>query len=112
MKDRTRLVLTMLAIAYAVFLVRWGRDLGKVRFGVLAAHLVTYAAVNVGFGLHFFVLALTNNPAVRADPGEAADFVMDSGWFGAALAMPALWGVGLLMHSVGAITNRGFEATR
>lgn len=102
----------VLALGYAVLLRLRGRDLARVRFGVLATHVVTYAAVNVGFGLHFFALALANHPAIRADPEHAAEFAMDPGWFGAAIAMPAFWGVGLLVHALGAIAGRGFEADR
>ena len=96
-----------IALGYALFLLRFGADLGKVRFGQVAAHAITYAAVCGGYLLHLFVLAVTGSPVI-ADPG----FVMDPGWFGAAVSMPALWSMGLVAHLLGAVLGRGFEARR
>ena len=103
-------ITAVIAIAYAIFLFWIGRDLGRVRFGKVAAHAVTFAAVNGGFLLHFFVLAAVDSPAI-AGPGGAG-FVMDPGWFGAAVAMPAFWSLGLAAHVMGATLGRGFEAAR
>lgn len=97
----------LIALGYAGFLVKFGQDLRKVRYGGLAAHAITYASVNTGFGLHFFVIALAGGPGVEG----GGDFVLDGGWFGAAIAMPALWGVGLVLHGLGAAAGRGFEAS-
>lgn len=103
-------VLTVaIAVGYAIFLWRSGGALGRVRFGRLTAHAVVFAAVNGGYLLHFYVLAATGSPAV-AGPGDG--FVMDPGWFGAAIGMPAFWSLGLLAHALGAIAGRGFEASR
>ena len=77
----------VVAVGYAAFLQRVGRDLGRVRFGKVAALAVTFAAVTGGF-------------------------VMDPGWFGAAIAMPAFWSIGLAAHVLGATLGRGFEAAR
>lgn len=99
----------LIALGYAGFLMRYGSDLGKVRYGQLTAHAITFAAVNTGFGLHFFLLAMAGGSAINAS-GDG--FVMDGGWFGAAVAMPALWGVGLVLHALGAVAGRGFEAAR
>jgi hypothetical protein len=98
----------VIALGYAGFLLAYGRRLAKVRFGLLAAHVMTYTAVNAGFLLHFFILAATGSPAVHG-PGE---FVMDPRWFGVVIGMPTFWGLGLLIHSLGAILGRGFEASR
>ncbi|MGW3548026.1 hypothetical protein ACWDHH_09660 [Janibacter hoylei] len=100
----------VVAVGYAAFLQRVGRDLGRVRFGKVAAHAVTFAAVNGGFLLHLFVLATIDSPAV-AGP-VTGGFVMDPGWFGAAIAMPAFWSIGLAAHVLGATLGRGFEAAR
>lgn len=100
-----------IGVGYAAFLVRTGRDLGRVRFGKVAAHAVTFAAVNGGYLIHLFVLASLGSPAVEG-PAMADGFVMDPGWFGAAIAMPAFWSIGLAAHVLGAALGRGFEARR
>lgn len=108
----TEVLTAVVALGYAAFLLRYGRDLAKVRFGLLAAHIVCYTAVNVGYGLHFFVLAVMGNTAIDGPHSATGDFVMDPGWFGVAVAMPALWGAGLLIHALGALAGHGFEASR
>ncbi|WP_018157412.1 hypothetical protein [Demetria terragena] len=100
----------VIAVGYAAYLLHYGDALGKLRFGKFVVHAITYACVNVGFGLHFFILAVMDSDVVAGAGGSG--FVMDGGWFGAAVAMPALWGVGLVLHGVGAATSRGFEASR
>lgn len=103
------LLTAVIAVGYAVYLIVCRTSLGRTRFGDLTAHVLTYASVNTGFGLHLVMLAALGHGAVAADgPG----LMMDPGWFGAAVAMPALWGLGLLMHALGAVLGRGFEASR
>ncbi|NYF99397.1 hypothetical protein [Janibacter cremeus] len=101
----------LIALGYAGFLLRNRDRLGKVRFGLLAAHVVTFAAVVGGYLGHFFLLAVSGNAAVAA-PSAGEDFVMDPGWFGVVVGMPTFWLMGLLAHSLGAILGRGFEAPR
>lgn len=112
--DLLAIVLTAgVALGYAGFLIRNGRHLAKVRFGLLAAHVMTYTAVTGGYLLHFFILATLNSPVVQGpDAADGAVFVMDPGWFGVAIGMPTFWGLGLLVHALGAILGRGFEARR
>lgn len=100
----------VIAVGYAAFLIRDRGALGRVRYGLLAAHVITFASVVGGFLLHFFVLAVLGNPAVRADTTEG--FVLDPGWFGVVVGMPTFWSLGLLVHALGAILGRGFEASR
>lgn len=102
----------VIALVYAVFLVRWAGALSKVRFGLLAAHTITYAAVNVGYGVHFFIRAVATSPTIRPEGSTEPGFVMDPGWFGVVLGMPTIWGLGLLVHAIGAVAGRGFEAGR
>lgn len=100
-----------IAVGYLGFLLWMGRDLGRVRFGKVATHAVTFAAVTGGYLLHLFVLATRSSPAIEGS-GADGGFVMDPGWFGAAIAMPAFWSLGLAMHVLGATLDRGFEARR
>lgn len=102
----TGVMTAVIALVYAGFLIRYGTRLAKVRFGLLATHVVTYTAVNTGFFVHFFVLAAIGHPAVLGPAG----FVMDPGWFGVVIGMPGAWGLGLLIHAFGSILGRGFEA--
>lgn len=95
----TTLPLALIAIGAAVHLGTRGRELGRVRYGRFVAHVLLYAIVVVGYLLHLLVLTLLDAPV-----GE--------GWSGLALAMPAIWGLGLVVHGVGAVLDRGFEAAR
>jgi hypothetical protein len=85
----------VVALVYAVYLVGPGRSLGTVRYGRLVAH-----------ALHLYILLVIGSPAAQGTVG----FPMNAGWVGAALAMPGIWGVGLLIHGLGAILDRGYEA--
>lgn len=92
----------VLALYYAWFLIARRHELRRLRFGPYLAHAATFAVVITSFHLHLFV---------RASTGEWArtGFPLDEGWFGAVVAMTALWGLGLLLHTVSAISQRGFE---
>jgi hypothetical protein len=82
------------------------RDLlARVRFGRLVARLVGFIIVNVSYHLHAFILYVTNNPAIRGDK----DFSINPGWFGVLFGMTTFWGIGLLIHMIASIANRGFE---
>lgn len=99
------LLLAVVAVAYVAYLLTLGRPLSRVRYGSLIAHVITYATVNVGFGLHAMILLATGSPAIAGD-GLAP---IDPRWIGAALVMPSVWGLGLLAHMFGALMGRGFE---
>jgi hypothetical protein len=95
----------LIAAIYAVGLVVWRRDLPKIRFGTVIFHAMTYVAVNVGFLLHGYLLIATRSPHIAGD----GHLTMDAGWFGATFGMAAFWGVGLGVHLLASIFNRGFE---
>jgi len=104
----TTLPLVVIAIGYAVYLIVFGRSLGRVRYGRLVAHALTYATVNTGYLLHTYLLVASAAPAVQGD-GHLA---LDAGWFGASLGMAGFWGIGLLTHALAALHERGFESSR
>lgn len=79
--------------------------LSRVRFGRLVAHLVGFIIVNVSYHLHAFILYVSNNSAIRGD----ADFGINQAWFGVLFGMTTFWGIGLLIHMIASIANRGFE---
>lgn len=97
----------VLGVGFALYLWRFSPTLGRVRYGVLVAHVCAYVAVNVGFGLHAYLLIAVGSSAILpADPMTP----IDPGWLGATLAMSSFWGLGLLLHLFGALMGRGFEA--
>lgn len=104
----TTLPLVAVALGYAVYLIVHGRSLGRVRYGRLVAHALTFASVTTGYVLHAYVLLSIGSPAIEGE-GHLA---LDGGWFGAVLGMTAFWGLGLLAHALGALADRGFEAPR
>lgn len=104
----TTLPLVVIALGYAIYLVTAGRSLGQVRYGRLVAHALSYAVINVGYLLHAFLLISFGSPAIRGDDYLA----LDAGWFGATFGMATFWGIGLILHGLGALLDRGFEAPR
>ncbi|MGO2774746.1 MAG: hypothetical protein ACTIB2_15215 [Brachybacterium tyrofermentans] len=104
----TTLPLVVIALGYAIYLVTYGRSLGRVRYGRLVAHALTYAIVTTGYLLHAYVLIASAAPAVQGD-GYLA---LDAGWFGATFGMAGFWGLGLIAHGLAALRERGFEAPR
>ena len=82
------------------------RDLlAKVRFCRLVAHLIGFLIVNISYHLHAFILMIQNSPAIRGD----GQFPINPGWFGVLFGMATFWGIGLLIHMIASIANRGFE---
>lgn len=104
----TTLPLLVIALGYAVYLMTYGRALGRVRYGRLVAHALTYAIVNTGYLLHAYVLIASASPAIQGD-GHLA---LNAGWFGATFGMAGFWGIGLISHGLAALRERGFEARR
>lgn len=104
----TTLPLVVVALGYAIYLVAFGRSLGRVRYGRLVAHALTYALVNTGYLLHAYVLIATAAPAIQGD----GYLPLDAGWFGATFGMAGFWGIGLIAHGLAALHERGFEAPR
>ncbi|MCS6711585.1 hypothetical protein JSY14_05925 [Brachybacterium sp. EF45031] len=94
------LLLAVVALGAAVFVALPGRNLGRVRYGVVMAHVLLYLTVNLGFGVHALGRALTDRPLDLA------------AWGGVLLSMPTIWGCGLLLHTIGALLSRGYEAAR
>lgn len=103
----TTLPLVAIAIGAVIYLATRGRGLGRVRYGRFVAHALLYATVNVGYLLHAWVLVALGAPLFSADPSAPAD-----AWPGATLTMASFWGLGLILHGLGAVLDRGFEAPR
>lgn len=104
----TTLPLVAIAIGAAIHLVVVGRGLGRVRYGHLVAHALTFVTVTVGYHLHAWVLIASGSPAIRGE----GPLLLAAGWMGALFAMPTLWGLGLLIHALAALHQHGFEGPR
>ncbi len=101
----SQLLLGCVALYYAWYHITAKDLLSRVRFGRLAAHLTGFLIVNLSYHAHAFILYVSNNPAIRG----TQDFSIDSGWFGVLFGMTTFWGIGLLIHMIASIANRGFE---
>ncbi len=97
--------LVVIALYYVWYHYTSRNLLAKVRFGRLVAHLIGFLIVNVSYHLHAFILMINNNPAIRGD----SHFPINPGWFGVLFGMTTFWGIGLLIHMIASIANRGFE---
>lgn len=103
----TTLPLVAIALGAALYLATRGRGLGRVRYGRFVAHALLYATVNVGYLLHAWVLVALGAPLFSGEPSAP-----DDAWPGAVLAMASFWGLGLILHGLGVVLDRGFEAPR
>lgn len=101
----SNLLLACVALYYLWYHATAKNLLSRVRFGRLVAHLIGFLAVNLSYHFHAFILFISNNPAIRG----TNDFAIDPGWFGVLFGMTTFWGIGLLIHMIASIANRGFE---
>lgn len=101
----SQLLLVGVALYYAWYHIVSKDQLSKLRFGRLVAHLVGFLIVNLSYHAHAFILFVTDNPAIKGTDS----FPINSGWFGVLFGMMTFWGLGLLIHTIASISNRGFE---
>lgn len=98
----------VVALGIATWLLVNYRALTRVRFGVAIAHAIAFVTVTTSFNVH----AVLRAAALGSGP-EGFEIVshhlLATPWFGATLVMSAFWGVGLLIHLVGAVFGRGWE---
>ena len=98
----------LVAIGIAVWLWRTLRVLMRVRFGVAIAHVIAFVIVTASFNLHAIVRVMAIGFEVDG-AGDTVRNLLESSWFGATIVMSGLWGLGLLIHLVGAVLGRGWE---
>ena len=102
-------VLTALvAIGIAAWLWRNYRKLCQVRFGVAIAHAIAFGTVSTSFNLHLVVSTISLGSGVDGF-NAAAENLLATPWFGATLVLSAVWGLGLIIHLIGAVLGRGWE---
>lgn len=102
----SQVLLGVVALYYAWYHYASKDMLRRMRFGRLVAHVVGFLIVNLSYHAHAFVLYVTGSPAIK---GTDTYFSIDQGWFGVLFGMTTFWGIGLLIHLVASIANRGFE---
>lgn len=96
---------TLVFLYYVYYHITSKNLLAKIRYGRFVAHVVSYLIINISFHLHAFILFAQNSPAIRGDQY----FALSSDWFGVLFGMSTFWGIGLLIHMIASIANRGFE---
>lgn len=95
------------ALGIAAWVRHWHRMLLRVRFGLAIVHAFAFAVVTTSFNLHGLVQVLITSGDRGFD--AAAGLLLSTPWFGVTLGMSALWGLGLMVHLLGAILGRGWE---
>lgn len=93
------LAVLLLMLAYAL---TFSKGLDRLRFGGVMLNAFTYALLTCSNLAHFMVDAAS---------GAWDRSILLATWAGPAIAMPALWGLGLLIHMFAVIGSRGFEET-
>jgi membrane protein CcdC involved in cytochrome C biogenesis len=99
--------LSFVALYYAYFhsFSQKGKDLKRIRFGRLVAHLCGFLIVNLSFHIHAYMLYVSNNPVMASTDG----LLMNEQWFGVIYGMMSFWGIGLLIHLIASVGARGYE---
>lgn len=94
----SNLLLAVVAIYYAFFAYAYRKRLRMRAYGEYAVHLCGYLLVNGGYWLHAGVLVLGGHSEL-----------IDDAWYGVLFGMSLFWGIGLLIHTVGALMTKGHE---
>ncbi len=89
---------------YLYFHITSKEKLSKVRFGRLVAHFVAFLIVNLSYHIHAAILSLQN---INETQGPVVN--LPEGWFGVLFGMFVIWGVGLLIHMIASIAQKGYE---
>lgn len=92
------LLLGVVALYVAWFQWSRRRQLRQRAYGRYLLHVLTYLLVNGSYWLHAGLLAAAGNSNA-----------LDSSWQGALFGMSLIWGVGLLVHTLGALLSKGYE---
>lgn len=98
----------VVALGIAAWLWRNLRVLRRVRFGVVIAHAIGFVTVTTSFNLHAIVRLMAAN-ALDTSAADIIHAALGGSWFGVTIVMSACWGLGLLIHLVGAVLGRGWE---
>jgi hypothetical protein len=103
----SQIMLGAIALYYFWYNYSSREKLIRLRFGRLVAHVIGFLIINLSYHLHAFILFITNSESIKGN----SEFGINSNWFGALFGMTTFWGIGLLIHLIASIMNRGFEET-
>jgi hypothetical protein len=92
------LLLAVIAVYVAAFAVRNSTALRIRPYGLYFTHALAYLIVTGSFWLHAWLLALSGHRDT-----------LDQGWSAFLVSMSALWGLGLVVHTIGAVLSKGYE---
>lgn len=92
------LLLAAVAIYYASFLYRQRKPLRMRAYSEYVAHLYGFILVNGSYWFHAGLLVLAGNQDL-----------IDGSWSAVLFGMSLFWGVGLLIHTFGALVTKGHE---
>ncbi|WGW13014.1 2TM domain-containing protein [Saxibacter everestensis] len=95
---RSTLLLAVVACFIAGFYLVRRPAIRQRRYAYYFLHVMAFLLVNGSYWLHAGILSLDG----RAD-------VVAATWSGALYAMATFWGIGLLIHTLGAFLSKGFE---
>ena len=101
----SQLFLAVIALYYAWYNYVSRDQLRRVRFGRVISHMIVFLVVNVSYHLHALILFTSNSSAITG----TKDFGINEDWFGLLFGMTTFWGLGLLVHTIASVANRGFE---
>ncbi len=93
------LAFAVIALSYAIFIKKFRKQLAKVPYLLLAINVFTYFITNVSFWIHAFVASSVKS-----------GFVLTANWYGAIISMPLIWGVGLAIHAIESVSNKGYDS--
>jgi hypothetical protein len=92
------LLLSVVALYMVWFQWSQRRALRQRAYTPYLVHVLTYLLVNGSYWLHAALLVATGN-------GDR----VDTAWQGALFGMSLIWGVGLLLHTLGTLVSKGYE---
>lgn len=99
----------VVALGIVVWLWRNLRVLKRVRFGVVVTHVIAFVTVTVSFNLHAVLRLMAAGSTTDTTAMEDLFDALGGSWIGVTIVMSGLWGLGLLIHLVGAVLGRGWE---
>lgn len=95
----SEVLLAVVAIYYASFLY-WHRKRLRMRaYGEYFVHLFGFILVNGSYWFHASILVLAGNRDL-----------IDGSWSAVLFGMSLFWGIGLLIHTCGALITKGHES--
>lgn len=94
----TYLLLAAIGVYYFYFRMTHATQLRQRPYGDYLVHVGGYIVINGSFWIHATLLAFRGNQER-----------INSSWFGLLFGMSVLWGIGVLIHTLGAVRGKGYD---